>query len=251
MVLRMSRPTRRSDSKNHQFQERIPVRLLPLVQGKEFLLNLPDEVGTTLHPVIVRVNKHGFIKFSLRTANDNLAKVRMTAAKAQIGKHFAAIETGPKKLTFREAVALSKEVYQLFIERFEDNPGSPEMWAAVKGFNRAVKEGRIATAPILTPETLADHIPSSEEVFGPKLTDGINALPAGAADRAGALEARFGWLARWVLATHQLHIDQKSWGMLLIEVERASTDAFYQLKRNATGDYSPDPKAKRFPEIAV
>ena len=251
MVLRMTRPTRRSDSRNHQFQERIPTRLLSAMQGREFLLNLPDEAGTAQTPVVVRVTKHGFIKFSLRTANDNLAKLRTSAAKAQIGKLVAAIEAGPKSLTFREAVALSKEVYQLFVERFQDNPGSPDMWAAVKGFNRAVNEGRIATAPILMPETVADHIRSSEEAFGSSLTEGINAFPAGAADKAVALEARFGRLGRRVLAKHQLHIDQKSWGMLLIEVERASTDAFHQLKRNATGDYSPDPRATRFPDITA
>jgi integrase len=219
--------------------------------GRELLLILPGDANTPETAVVAKVTPLGVIKFSLRTANDNLAKLRNAAARMQIDEHIAGVQAGPRKLDQIEAVALSKEVYQLFIDGFHRNPGSPEMWAAVKGFNRAVDEGRIAVAPKLTPETLAGHLEAAVETFGPELTRGIDGLPKHSADRARALEERFGDLARWVLGKHQLNIDAASWAQLLKEVSRASTDAFHQLKRNALGDYSPDPNVNRFPDIST
>ncbi|MFM8750420.1 hypothetical protein, partial [Rhabdaerophilum sp.] len=126
--------------------------------GRELLLTLPGDAKTPEATFVAKVTRLGIIKFSLRTANDNLAKLRTAAARVQIDKHIASVAAGPRALDQIEAVALSKEVYQLFIDGFHRNPGSPEMWAAVKGFNRAVDEGRIAVAPKLTPETLAGHL---------------------------------------------------------------------------------------------
>ena len=44
-------------------------------------------------------------------------------------------------------VAYAGEVYRLLVRDFLDNPGERDTWAAFKGFTRAAKEGRIASAP--------------------------------------------------------------------------------------------------------
>ena len=50
-----------------------------------------------------------------------------------------------------------------------------------------------------------------------------------------------------MLAHNELEVDDETRKFLLFEVYRASQDAGWQLKRNAEGDYRPDPKAERFP----
>ena len=55
-------------------------------------------------------------------------------------------------------------------------------------------------------------------------------------------------LADQILATHALLIDAASRTNLLVQVEQAATDALWRLKRNAEGDYTPDPNELRFPE---
>ncbi len=61
------------------------------------------------------------------------------------------------------------------------------------------------------------------------------------------LESRFGEITNWVLAHHDLEIDDQARKALLVEVYKATQDAGYRLKREAAGDYSPDPKKDRFP----
>lgn len=65
---------------------------------------------------------------------------------------------------------------------------------------------------------------------------------------AGKLEQWFGPSVDLLLAQHGLNIDAASRTRLLAAVSEASRQAGEQLKRNAEGDYSPDPRASRFPE---
>jgi integrase len=73
----------------------------------------------------------------------------------------------------------------------------------------------------------------------------VNAFPP--SEDVRGLETRFGSLADWVLAQHGLAISEADRITLLREVGRAATEAGWRLKRNAQGDYSPDPVANRFP----
>jgi integrase len=65
------------------------------------------------------------------------------------------------------------------------------------------------------------------------------------------LETRFGPLADWVLSQNGLAISAADRIELLREVGRAATEAGWCLKRNALGDYSPDPVATRFPAFEL
>jgi integrase len=66
--------------------------------------------------------------------------------------------------------------------------------------------------------------------------------------QAGDLERPLGPLIdRLLLARGIRHVDETSRDYLLTAFARALKDAFAVRKRNAEGDYSPDPKANRFP----
>jgi integrase len=132
----------------------------------------------------------------------------------------------------------------LFAETFGENPGKPEKWAAWKAFNRAAGEGRITSAPSVRSEPF-DEVEAAKDRFGTDLTTGVNALPR--TETVEGLESRFGEITNWVLAHHDLEVDEETRKSLLIEVYRAAQDAGWRLKRNAEGDYSPDPKQERFP----
>lgn len=244
MALLMPRPIRRPDTSFLTFRARVPADVIEAARGQTIVLPFPSEGGEPEHIAFVRPGNE--VKFSLRTRDPAIAKSRHGLALAELERRWNAIRSGPQALSHRQIVALSGEVYRLFVERFDENPGNPDMWAAVKAFNRAAREGRIVTAPRLS----ADEVMRSVEAaapWAPELTTSVNALPEDISQRVDAMEERFGWLADWVLALHGVVTDGASRLRLLDAVEQAATDAAWRLKRAAQGDYSPDPKAQRFP----
>jgi len=243
LVFRMARATKRQDSSAGQFYERVPADLRDRIRGKTLLVELPA-VGS-LPSVTISATAGTFVRFSLRAADPVAVKYRHAAAREQINRQYDAFRRGTIGLTHKQLVALSGEVYRLYIDRFHENPGAPDQWAAVKAFNRAASEGRLLIVPTASPNDL-DTIPDAQRAFGNDLTSGINALPR--SQGVSPLESRFGWLTNWVLTKHGLMIDDDARGQLLALIASAATDAAWQLKRNASGDYSPDPKADRFPK---
>ncbi len=230
----------RKGSSKLQFERRIPADVMERMQGQTFFVAVSDDLSLT------GAISSGKARLSLRTDDETVAGLRTALIATHLEKLYEAARTGPQALTHKQAVALSKAVYDLFISQFEDNPGLPEMWAAIKAFNRAVQEGRIITAPTLT----TDRIEASEaaaQAFGGDLTAGVNALERGSSPSQSALEGRFGWLTSWVLTKYGLLVDAESRQRLLVEVGKAATDAARQLKRNSGGDYTPDPVVSRYP----
>jgi integrase len=240
----MARATTRHDSAAGQFYERIPADLRDHIRGKTLLVELPA-VGS-LPPATISATAGTFLRFSLRATDPAAVKYRHAAAKEQVNRQYEAFRRGPAGLTHRQLVALSGEVYRLYIDQFQENPGTPDQWAAVKAFNRAASEGRLLVSPPALPND-PDTIVAAESAFGADLTTGINALPR--SEGIPALESRFGWLTDWVLTKHGVMVDAEARSRLLALVGSAMTDAAWQLKRNAAGDYSPDPKADRFPKF--
>lgn len=243
----MASPVRRVDSAFQQFRKRVPAAVLARARDRPVLIELPavgNKPAVTLMPRL-----RAEVKFSLRTADPTEAKTRMASALASLGRVVDAISRGPVPLPHKQIVALSGEVYRAFIAHFEAEPGEADRWAAFKAFNRAVREGRIGSAPCLTMQD-ANEIEQAVKQFGRDLTKGINALPEGERVDA-AMEFRFGWLTNWVLLKHGLEVDAATRQRLILEVERASTDAAWRLKRAASGDYTPDPKEQRFPPLAA
>ena len=242
MGLRMPSPTKRDGSSVFQIRERVPADIRRRVPEFPVIFELPAFGNEPVRTVSATARHQ--VKFSLGTRDPAAAKARSGIAKAHLEKLYASLRSGPTILSQKESVALSGEVYRLFVARFEENPGSVNAWTAVKAFNRAAAEGRLFTGPQLTDEKPYEA-ELAAEVFGDNLTAGINSMPASRSD--ASLEQRFGWLTDWVLTKHALNVDIESRRRLLQDVGRATTDAARRLRRNADGDFSPDPVADRFP----
>ena len=233
---------RNGDSPVYQFLMRVPLKLLSKVKGRTVLISLPPSGEEA--PALVRAKIGDFVKFSLRTRDQGVAKAREAVARSELHKLFNAVGRGPTTITYRQMVGLAGVVYRLFAETFGENPGRPEKWAAWKAFNRAAGEGRITLAPSVRPEPF-DETEAAKNRFGADLTTGINSLPPN--ETVDGLESRFGEITNWILVHHDLEVDDQTRKALLVEVYKAAQDAGWRLKRNAEGDYSPDPKQERFP----
>ncbi|MDG2571222.1 hypothetical protein P7L87_27075, partial [Vibrio parahaemolyticus] len=168
---------KRDDSSVEQFRMRVPEAVKDRVRGRRVLIWFPDESGKEPVPVTTTIGPE--VKFSLRTRDPAIAEPRTLVPRAHLQRIFAAAEKGPTKLSHRNLVALSKGVYDLFIEVHQEEPGSMDRWAAFKAFTRAAMEGRISEAPPVIPgeEADIDEEERALEAFGPNLTDGIDALP--------------------------------------------------------------------------
>lgn len=247
MVLRMSRPSKRSGSSVHQFRQRVPADVLAISRGRSISVELPGERGAP--PIHVRATVGAVVKFSLQTREPDLAKMRHASASAQIGRQFQAWRSGAQDVSQRQLVALAGEVYRLYTDRFGENPRTPAEWAAFKALNRAASEGRQIDLPPIEPGR-GTEVAQAVELLGPDLTAGIDALPISPSNLEG-LEKRFGGLADWVLRRHGIEIDHETRAKLLDHVSRGATFAAWQLKRNADGDYTPDPNAARFPPVRL
>lgn len=245
MLLRMPSPSRRSETSVLWFRKRVPTDILTRARGYPVVISFPAVGSEPSHVVTATIGRE--VNFSLRTRSPSVAKARTGLAEAHLQKLWEALRNGPRPLTHRQRVALSGEVYNLFAQRFEEDPGSPDQWAAVKAFNRATREGRIDAPPPLSADNVAVNLRAASP-WRPDLTSAVNSLPAEEARKAHAMEHRFGFLTDWVLALHGILTDRDSRQKLLEEVDRAATDAAWRLKRNASGDYRPDPNAERFPK---
>ena len=250
--LRMPRPTRRRGTDCFWFRRRVHEDERPFVLGRALVVHFPATLNDKAYST--HVEKIGNeINFSLRTRDRATAEARHGLAMAHIRSYFAALKAGQQQLTQKQIVALSGEIYRLFIDRFKENPGVPETWAAVKAVNRAAREGRLLSRMTsLKPTEVADAREIVSDLF-PDLTAGINALARAASDQEclRQMEERFGFLADWVLALHGINTDAKSRAALLQHVDLASTDASWFLKRAASGDYRPDKNAERFPPLQL
>jgi integrase len=233
---------RRNGDSPYQFLMRVPLKLLPRVKGRTIPISLPPSGDEP--PVLVSTKIGDFVKFSLRTRDPDVAKAREAVARSELHKLFNAAGRGPTAISQRQMVGLAGIVYRLFADTFGENPGRPEKWAAWKAFNRAAGEGRITSAPPVRSEPF-DEMEAAQHRFGPDLTTGINSMPR--TETVEGLESRFGEITNWVLAHHDLEVSEETRKSLLIEVYRAAQDAGWRLKRNAEGDYTPDPKQERFP----
>lgn len=246
MRLTMPKPTTRDDSSLVQFRLKVPVDLREKAKGRMVFVELAAMAADPAVTVTSRIGD--CVKFSLRTRDPQIAKARHGAALAHVNRVFDGMRCGPKPLNLRQIVALSGDVFRLFMDECGDEPGEPDAWTALKGFNRAVREGRIKVAPALQPDPRrANELDLARELFGVDLTQGIDGHATGA-PQVDALEARFGILASWTLMKQGIEVTADDRVRLLHAIERATTDAALVLKRHARMDFSPMPEIEmRFP----
>lgn len=221
MVLRMTRPTRRSDSASHIFRPRIPADLVEKARGRRVTFHFP-EAGPSHPPfaTTVTIGKE-HVKVSLRTRDASIAKLRNAIAEEHIQKFWQSLRSGPVHLTRKQIVALAGELYKDWTGAIEDDPISPELWEKVIAANEAAARGEFA-------HPLRINLSEQDR-------------------RIASLETRFGAFVDLALQRKALVIDDTSRALLLCEICTAMTEAAKKLKRNAEGDYRPDPTAERFP----
>lgn len=250
MSLRMTTATTRRDSTLRQMQKRVPADVVALARGRSYPITLPS-FGPTAE-AMVEITILPVIKLSLRVRDPAAAKARISAINAQLERIFASIRGGAVELSHKQAVSLSGEIYRLVVERFEMNPGESGDWDTWKGFHWAAMEGRLPDPPSVSwREIMIDRNTALGNAFSanaPVLIDVFEHLPSGDSERS--LEVHFGLLASWVLARHALEVTPNSRLKLLRQVAEAALDAGWAMKRASEGDYTPDPRAIRFPPIS-
>jgi integrase len=239
----MSYVTKRADSNVYQFVYRTPSKVLAKLRGKSLLISfsyIADQNPFTIRPIVGEK-----VKFSLKTADKNVAQARELEALRQIEDYFGAANSNEAELSHRDLVRMSRAIYEAYLEIHQEEPGLPRQLAEHKALSRAISEGRIKSLHPLKMGEI-DGTPA-KELFGDDLTAGVNAFPEGEPDR-DALETRFGELADYLLARYRIAVDDATRGRLLLQCAAASIDAGWRLKDNAAGDYGPDKRIERFGE---
>ncbi|MCX5580274.1 DUF6538 domain-containing protein [Kaistia terrae] len=240
----MARPLRHSASGILRFKVRVPADVLPKVKGRK--IDLPiglDMISTTVGE---------FVEASLRTRDPAEAKARHSAALATVLRYWSAVREGPQPLTHRRAEALAGIVYRDIVagntdekltelvgetERMQSTitaaDGSPDkIKTALRHF---VDQAGLGIVPLLyTKAEFAKLAPSFANLTPP-------------VDWYALLEAVFGKMADSVLTREGMIVDDDGRRLLLDSVRAAVVDANKAAVRNVYGDYSPDPKAGRFP----
>ncbi|MDQ0392249.1 DUF6538 domain-containing protein [Labrys monachus] len=226
MLYRVVRPVRRSGSRVPYFIQRIPADLKARVVG----LKLAIPLAGTIVPLTI-TEKTPFIRLSLRTTNPSEAKVRQ----AEIAAYLEAIwrslrENAPVSLTLKQATALSHDLYL--------------SWAAGEDNERTVSGtiGFDGKWTLDTPPTLEETRAAWVAVVERWEALGASTEPADLEPHVGPL------VSRRLLARGIPSVTPETRAILLRVFWEALRDGFASRKRNADGDYSPDPKAARYPK---
>jgi hypothetical protein len=168
-----------------------------------------------------RVGKD-FVKRSLNTRDDVVARARFPAVAAEFTAWFEEIRRGVRELTPKEAEAIAGEIYEFAIKEGESpNPYMPTglFW------NISVAQCRLAQKP---------EIEQGDGTVVSQL-DFLRYL------HSKTIEEH--------LAKRGTQVCGRSFTMLLYAVNRAILQASEVVVRQVRGDYTPDPLANRFPKM--
>ena len=220
MVLFMARPTKRSGSSKHQFRKRVPADVHRVARGKRIVFSLPKA-----HSGDERINVSATLStevlISLRTDDPSLAKLRHSAAAEQFERILAAYREGPRGLTQKQCVELSGILYRDLNASFEDEPIDANWWRIVAEVSQRVLNPPPGPSLIIESYPGEAQIAELERYVGPFINPILS--------REGVIPA-----------AEDRHKLLKAFAQALI---KAAT----KLRRNAEGDYSPDPAAAHFP----
>jgi len=205
--------------------QRIPADVRPRAIGQTLTIPLGGE--TVSFKVTERT---AAVRFSLRARDPVEAKIRQAQAAAQLETIWQGLRRdGPLFLTNRDAHALAGELYRAWAD------GRRETDLAV-------------TIDLQTREATIEH----PKALDPALEEASFRVAAQRlieAAKSDDLEGALGpLLDRLLLRKGIAEIDPESRPVMLSAFAMALKDAFDNRQRNAAGDFSPDPKAARFPE---
>lgn len=224
MPLSMPRPMKRSGSSVHHLIQRIPADVLAKARGRRLAVPVGDETAAlTLSERAVDV------RVSLRTRDPAEARARQTKALAYLQGVWQALRAAsPVSLTQRQATALAGRFYRAWV----DGEGRERTVAVVHDPARGWLPDRV------TAEEDEAHFASAV----------AHIASLAERDDPAALGAAFRPLVDRILFAEGIaSVDPESVPLLLGAFRLAAQDAFERRQREAGGDYSPDPKAERFP----
>jgi integrase len=231
---------RRSGSRNRYYVKRIPSD----VKSKLVGVALAIPVGDTTQAVTISSRAQA-IRISLRTGEPGEVKSRQAEVDAYLENIWRALrEDRPTVLSQRQATALAQDLYRAWADgedreqviSIEEDRGvqSPAEHIYDRRGNQLDGAGR-ATSPIRRNGMRCWHASKKLE----ELDDDKKTIK---------LEELVGPIIDSLLLAKGIHkVDQSSREILLLAFMLALRDAFEHRRRNAIGDYTPDPKAQRFP----
>ncbi|WP_434959649.1 site-specific integrase [Labrys sp. La1] len=216
----------RKGTRSRYFVQRIPKGVQPQALGMK--LSVPIG-GATQAITVTPAMAKGSLRISLRTDDPVTAKIRQAEIVAYLEAIWRSLrEDAPVSLTAKQATALAGLLYLA--------------WANEEENDRTVS-GTIGFDGTWTPEP--PPLPHEMAAAWENLREKLSALPA---DDTEALEAVLGSIVDRLLLAHGIRrVDSHSRLILLGAFRDALRDAAASRQRQAEGDYSPDPKAQRFP----
>lgn len=224
MVIKMPRPSKRKDSANAVFRQRVPLNLIDKLKGKTFTAYLPNSAdpsdGTSEYKALVS----GQIKFSLRTADTRLIRIRHAAASEAVEAFYATAYRGPRDLTHRETQEILGLFYSHLIEKHRDNPPTS-----------VAEEGRIVWSEFEIWDDLIDEA-ARLVAYG---TDGARRRANEQMQKLIDIDA--------VLTANTVELSERSRSNLTEALPDTLRRATATLKAYAAGDYSPDTFITSYP----
>jgi integrase len=222
MLFRLVRPMKRSGSRNRYYVKRIPSDVRRKVTG----VTLAIPVGDATQALTISPRTQA-IRVSLRTDEPSEVKARQAGVDAYLENVWRAYRRDePVALTHRQATAMAGEFYR--------------GWAGGEGRETTVAMEHVPG--VGWQRVQGDHLEPEEweavlESFGKAQADPLK------------LEKPLGAVVDRQLLTKGIQrVTPETRDVILNAFGQAAKDAFESRKRNAEGDYSPDPKAGRFPE---
>lgn len=191
----------------------VPVDLQPILKRKEVRKTL----GTRDPKIAMRKYKQTVARIEAEWEELRLAAAEMPASSPS---------RVMRRLSFKEGQALAGEFYRRYVAKHGDDPGAVEHWERkLLGVQRSLPKH----------EWKDGSRPPFIDAF--MLTPEHNAVLAFSRD------------ARELLADVNVDVDAESFALLCRCLAVAARNAIEHLRRNAAGDYAPDPKANKYPEI--
>lgn len=224
MLYRLVRPMKRSGSLVPQFVQRIPADVRTRAIGRTITVPLGDEtIGIKL------TAKMATVRFSLRTSDPAEAKIRQGHVAACLETVWRGLRgPAPIFLTNREAHALAGTLYRAWANEGRESDLAVSM------------DMETGEATIERPKDLPP------DIAGRAFTAAAQRLMDAAEN--DNLESALGPLVdRLLLAKGIAEVDPECRPVMLEAFRMALLDAFESRRRQAAGDFTPDPKAKRFP----
>lgn len=222
-IIRMARPTLRKGSTYIQFDRRIPTEVADRVRGLTLLIPVGPEV------VKKRISETAIhIKLSLRTRDKAEGAIRNAEVEAYLQRVYSGLLTDvPVKLTHKECFAIAGVFYQEWLRDPDRKLSKVQSLNNDGTWTTRVVEGDPIQVALGSSQDDPDVDPLDPD--SPSLRQRLVSF----------------------LRDSGIRADDSSIEMLMKAMPPTLMQAYEQKKREASGDYSPDPNAVRFPPISA